>query len=274
MYKYCFFQGKIISSEKPLLKVNDISVLRGYAGFDFLRIYNGEPFCFDEHFERFQNTIRSMNLVIPYTKKEVKEILYKLINKNKDKNYQVRFIVTGGETIDGMNPSHPVFYILFEKFLNLPDIVYKKGAKLITNEYLRILPNAKHSNYMNAVLLQKERNKQKAVEILYINNNKVLECSTSNIFIVKAGKIITPKDNILKGITRKNVIDIMTQNKLKFAERDISVKELKSADEVFITATNKKVVPIIKIDEFKIGNNKIGEITKFLMNEYNNLIKN
>ena len=273
MYKYCFFEDRITDSNKPLINLDDIAILRGYAAFDFLRIYNSEPFAFDDHFKRLENTSKEMNLKLPLNKKETKEILYKLIKKNKDTNYQVRFILTGGKTIQGMKPSKPVFYILFEKFMDLPKNVYKNGASLITNNYQRLLASSKNSNYLNAVLLQKEKDSSKAVEILYINNNKVLECSTSNIFIIKNKTLITPDKNILKGVTRKNILEIAEKNKIKTKERDVKISEMKNADEVFITATNKKVVPIIKIDDFKISDGKVGEITNFLLQEYNNLIK-
>lgn len=272
MYPYCFFKDKITRSDKPLIKINDISVLRGFAAFDFFRIYNGKPFCFDYHFERFQNTCREMGLKIPYSKSKVLKILEDLIKKNKNKNYHVKFVLTGGETKKGILPSKPIFFIMFEKMQNLPNSVYKKGASLITNEYLRTLPTSKTSNYMNAVLLQPTKMAQKALEILYINNGEVLECSTSNIFLVKKGEIITPGTKVLKGITRRLVIDLAQKNNLKVKERKVLVKELKIADEIFISATNKKVVPIVKIDDYKINDGKIGQITELLMKEYKSLI--
>lgn len=272
MYPYCFFENRITRSDRPLLKIDDISVLRGFAAFDFFRIYNGKPFCFDEHFKRFQNTTKEMGLKIPYPKKEIEEILEKLIKKNKDTNYHVKFVLTGGQTKQGINPSIPIFFILFEKMQNLPSSLYKKGGTLFTNEYFRTLPTSKTSNYLNAVLLQKKKRKEKAVEILYIKDGLVLECSTSNIFIVKDKKIITPKENVLKGITRNKVIQIAKKNNYEIFEGEVRFEELKKADEVFITATNKKVVPIVKIDNFQISDGKVGEITKKLLKEYESLI--
>jgi len=272
MYPYCFFEDKIVRSDRPLIKVNDISVLRGFAAFDFFRIYNRKPFYFEEHFKRFSNTVKEMGLKIPYSKNEILNILNKLVLRNKNKDYHVKFVLTGGETKFGIKPSKPIFFIIFEKMQNLPKSVYKKGAQLFTNEYLRTLPTSKTSNYLNAVLLQKEKEKNKAIEILYVNKGLVLECSTSNIFIVKNKVIITPRDNVLKGITRSKVLEIAQKNKFKTVERDIKVNELKTADEVFITATNKKIVPIIKIDDFLISKGEVGSISKFLNEEYSKLI--
>lgn len=273
MYPYCFFDGKIIKSDRPLLKLNDIAVLRGFAAFDFMRIYNGKPFCFEAHMKRFKNTCALMGLKNKYSNKDIKGALSQLIKKNKETNYQVRLVLTGGETKNGLEPSTPVFFILFEKLSNISDLIYKKGAKLITHEHQRVLPDAKNSNYVQAVLLQKRKHKEKAIEILYTYQDKILEASTSNIFIIKNETLYTPKENILKGITRKLIIDIAKKLKYSVVEKEISIKELYNADEVFLSATNKKVLPIVTVDAYTIGNGGAGEITNKLLQGYNKLIK-
>jgi branched-chain amino acid aminotransferase len=272
MYPYCFFNGKIIKSDKPLLKLNDIAVLRGFASFDFMRIYDGKPFQFKDHMKRFKNTSKLMGLKNSFSDEKIEEALTQLITKNKQRDYQVRFVLTGGETKNGLQPSTPVFYILFEKLIDLPQSTYTKGAKLITHEHQRTLPDAKNSNYMQAVLLQNKKIKEKAIEILYTSQGNILEASTSNIFIIKNNTLYTPKDNILKGITRKLIIDIANKLKYKVEEKEISTKELFDADEVFLSATNKKVLPIVQIDSKIIKDGKVGEITRKLLEEYNKLI--
>jgi D-alanine transaminase/branched-chain amino acid aminotransferase len=272
MYPYCFFDGKIIESDKPLLKLNDIAILRGFASFDFMRIYNGKPFMFKEHMQRFKNTSKLMGLKNKFSDTEIKEALIKLIKKNKNSNYQVRFVLTGGETKNGLEPSVPVFYILFEKLSNLPDSTYTKGAKIITHEHQRTLPDAKNSNYMQAVLLQDKKRKAKALEVLYIFQGVVLEASTSNIFIVKNNILYTPKENILKGITRQLVISLAQKLNYSVIEKEISTQELHDADEVFLSATNKKVLPVVTINDHSASNGKVGEITKRLLAAYNSLL--
>lgn len=273
MYPYCFFNGKITKSDKPLIQLNDIAILRGYAAFDFMRVYNTKPFQLKEHLKRFKNTAKLMDLKNPFTDKQITEALETLIKKNKESNYQVRFILTGGETKNGLFPSVPVFYILFEKMANLPDSMYKKGAKLIIHEHQRLLPEAKNSNYMQAVTLQKRRLSEKAVEVLYTWNNIVLEATTSNIFIIKNNTLFTAKDNVLKGITRKLILEIASKLNIKTEEKLITTEDLFSADEVFISATNKKILPIVTIETRKIADGKVGELTKKLLSEYNLLIQ-
>jgi branched-subunit amino acid aminotransferase/4-amino-4-deoxychorismate lyase len=147
-----------------------------------------------------------------------------------------------------------------------------QGIKLITSVYMRPFPMSKTTCYIEAVRLEPQKRKAGALEILFIYNKTVFECSTSNIFIVKKGAIYTPKENVLHGITRKAVINLAKKAGYVVIEKDISEKELFSADEVFITATNKKILPVIKIDSKKIANGKVGNITKILQVAFTNYI--
>ena len=177
----------------------------------------------------------------------------------------MRIILTGGRAINGIEYEfeNPTFYILVEKFEPLPKELYERGAKLVTYNHLRFMPEHKTTHYITAVNLQKYRKEEEAVEILYVHDGEVLECATSNIFIVKDGKVITPAENILKGITRKVVLEL-----IDVEERVILESELKDADEVFITSSFKDIVPINKIDDYEIGDREPGSVTQKLMLQF------
>jgi branched-subunit amino acid aminotransferase/4-amino-4-deoxychorismate lyase len=272
MHPFCFFDNKIVKVNKVGLKLNDLGVLRAAAVFEFSRTYDGKPFLFHEHFKRF---ITSAKLAgIPFNKKEseVLKIVLKLIKLNKHKNVNIRFVLTGGVSKKGLEIERPLFYILIEKQNLLNPIVYKKGGKLITVEHLRQLSRAKTTNYLVAVKNQKIKKEKGAVEILYTYKGKILEASTSNFFAIIGNNIITPKKNILFGTTRNFIIKI-AKDKFKIKEKDLFVKDIKKFDEAFITATNKEIVPIVKIDNLKIGNSKPGIKTKKLIEFFKKNIK-
>jgi len=274
MKPYGYFNGKIVKTDKAHIFLDDIGILRGFSAFDFFRIYNKKPFSLKDNYKRFQDSAGMLGLKVPITIKKLEIVLDELCKKNKVKNSHVRLILTGGKTKNGILPSKPNFYILFEEMQDLPDSLYKKGGKLILNDFQRLLPEAKTTNYMHTVNLQTAKQKAGAVEILYKDKGNILEGSTSNLFIVKKGLIVTPTENILHGITRKTVIGLAKKAGYKVKERNIKEKELFDADEVFITAANKKVLPIIKVDNKKIGNGKVGEISKELNEAYLDLINN
>lgn len=264
--KYCYLNGKIIILNKARISPNDIVILRGYAVFDFMRTYNGKPFLLKEHFDRLRKSAEELNLKVPCSELTIKKIIKTLLIKNKMEEAGIRIIITGGITEDSMSPGlTPTMLILTEKLKKLPENVYTEGAKLITFEYQRDIPLAKTTDYLIAVKLQPIRRQNKAIEVLYTKNGLILECTTSNFFIFKGNTLITPKNNVLIGTTRNFVIKLAKRVKFQIEERDLSLKELKSANEAFITATTKEIAPIIRINDQKIGNGKVGKNTKILM---------
>jgi branched-chain amino acid aminotransferase len=274
--KYIWVNGKVVPANKPVLLINDIGFLRGYGVFDFMRTYNGKIFRYRDHYKRFVNSARLLDLKVGLKEKELEQIIYKLIKKNGLRDASIRLVLSGGPAIEGIffNPAKPTFAILIEDIYTLPAELYQTGAKLMTFDYERLIPEAKNLNYIWAVKLQKEKLKRGAIEILYTSKGEILECSTSNFFLVKKGELITPKDGILSGITRKTVFDLAKKLKIKVKERPIKLSELKMADEAFISATNKSILPIVKIDSQKIGAGVPGPITKALLAKFEKLTEN
>ena len=271
MTRYCYFNGKIMPEEKAGVSVRDMAVLRGYGMFEFLRTYDGRLFHFEDHIRRFRNSARMMGLRVPLSDEEIKSVLNRLIRKNKFKEAALRLVLSGGRTIDGMRYHRlkPTFFILADEFKPLPDAFFKRGAAVVTHEYQREMPEAKTTNYLAAA---REHNNGKnkngrALEILYVKDGKALECTTSNFFIFKGGTLITPEKNVLKGVTRKIALEL-ARPKFKIEERDVKTSELKSVTEAFLTATNKEIVPIVKINGQKIGGGRVGRNTKILMDAF------
>jgi branched-subunit amino acid aminotransferase/4-amino-4-deoxychorismate lyase len=270
MEKYCFLNGKILPLTEAKVGVEDIGILRGYGIYDGLMALGGKPFHFADHWNRLLSGAHALNLNVPITEEKAQKIIEELAAKNGFmERANVRIILTGGQTIGGIeyNFENPTFFILVEKWESLPLNFYESGSKLVTYRHMRELPEYKTANYIRAVNLQNWRKEEKAVEILYTYDGEVLECATSNIFIVKNKTLITPTENILKGITRKVILEL-AEGKYKTEERPIREEELKTADEIFITSSFKDIVPIVKIDDFEVGSGKIGSITKDLMGKF------
>lgn len=271
MKTYCYFNGKIVALNKVGINPYDIGVLRGYGVFDVMCTENGKPFLLDSHWKRFQNSAKELNLKIPIAKNKYKNILQKIIKLNGFPKSIIRTVLTGGPSNDGFSHivGNETFLILIEKFVNLPEEVYSKGAKAITLKYSRQFPLAKITNYVAAIKNQKIKEKNKAIEIIYFQDGKFLEASTSNLFIVKNNRIITPKEGVLSGITRNLVIKLAKQKRINVEEREISENDFFAASEMFLTATNKDIVPVVEVDGKKIGNGQISEITKRLIKVLN-----
>lgn len=291
MEKYCYFNGKIILAEKIKISPYDLGILRGYGVFDLTRTYNGKPFLLKEHFVRLENSAKELGLKLNLSENNYKKIVGKLLKLNglkkdrfifpaelkSDSNQaNIRTVLTGGisENAFSYDPGKETFYVLIEKFKPLPKTVYEEGASTITLGYQRAFPRAKATNYVAAIKNQKEKEKRNALEIIYVQNGSALEASTSNFFIFKNGKLVTPRNNILLGITRNLTVKLAKKEKFKVEEREVKTDEIYSAEELFLTATNKGIVPIVKVDGKKIGSGRVGENTKVLMEAFEKFTEN
>ncbi len=275
MNQYCFLNGKIVPMEEAKVSVLDIGLLRGYGIYEGIAGIKGKPFRFSDHWDRFLSGAHILNLNVPITHDSAEKKIIELLEKNgHTERANIRIILTGGNTINGIefDFENPTFYIVTEKWEKLKDEYYTEGAKLITQRHLRELPEYKTINYIKSVNLQDHRKSEGAAEILFTYDDQILECATSNIFIVKDGVVITPEEDILKGITRKVIIEICN-GKYSIETRPIDEGELRVADEVFITSSFKDIVPIVKIDEFEVGNGEPGPITKDLMATFAQILK-
>ena len=271
---YCYLDGKIITSDKLLVSGYDIGLLRGYAVYDGITTHNKKPFYLSAHLDRFRKSSLRLGLKIPLTDAAITKIIETLIKKNGFHRANLRLILSGGETIAGLEyrASRPTFFIIAEKWNPLPKHLYEKGGKLITENHLRFMPETKTTHYITAVKLQSKRKKAKAVEILFVSNGEVLECSTSNIFMFIGDVLVTPQDNILLGITRRAVLDIAEKH-FKIEERTITMAELMKASEIFVTSSFKDIVPIVKIDRKIVGGGRVGKNTRKLMKLFSELTK-
>lgn len=273
MKKYCYANGKIGDISKPQIRLNDLGVLRGVGIFDFVKVTGGVPLFWRDHLARFRRSAKTIGLSVPLSDDQLTRLAKSLLAKNKLKEGSLRLLLTGGESDNGFDkPTKPTLAILVDEAHLLPAKIWKQGGKLITVDHQRFWPEAKTTNYLLAIKLQTAKRQAGAVEILYVSRGLVLEASTSNLFYVKDGAIRTPGSSVLPGITRGAVIKLARKLGYPVTERDLSLNELWQADEIFITASNKEILPIVKIDDRPIGDGRPGPVTLKLLAAYRELV--
>jgi D-amino acid aminotransferase len=252
---------------QAMVSIYDIGLIRGFAIYEALTTHNGKPFMLAEHLERFHRSAEAIHLKIPINDAQIAEVLNDLIVANKFKETNFKFVLTGGQTVAGIDYDYnsPTFYILAEEFSALPAYYLEKGCSLITYEFQRQYPEYKTTNYITAVMVQEKRKAAEALEVLYTWQGKISECAASNFMIIKNGVLITPKEGVLGGITRKVVLDLARKNTIPVEERDLAVSELATADEALLTSSFKEVVPVTKIDGKPIAGGAVGPVTKKIL---------
>lgn len=248
------------------MRLHDLGLFRGYAIFDYLRTQGGKPLLMEHYLKRFRHSAEALGLTLHLPDAELSNIIHELIEKNSFAESGIRLLLTGGYSADMFTPAEPNLIIRVEPSKTAPENLYTEGAVLVTDEYLRDWPQIKHTSYINAIRNQPRMLAAGAVEVLYHWQGEVLECSRSNFFIVKEGKLITaPTDKILAGITRAHVLSLAKANGIAVEERVLKLEEIAEADEAFMSGTTKQVMPVVKIDYFTIGSGKVGPVSQFLL---------
>lgn len=250
MSNWVFVNGEFVSEEKAVLHVSDLSIQRGYGIFDFFKVVNGAPVFLDEHLERFYSSAKEMRLANDYSKDQFKKIVFELLQKNYVDDSGVRITLTGGYSADGYQLLKPNLIISLRSFAPQTKEQFEEGIKLVTYEHQRQLPHVKTIDYLMSIYLQPFIKQNNADDLLYYKNEIVSECPRSNFFIVTHDdKIVTPSKNILKGVIRMKLIEIAKQ-KFEVEEREITIEEVKTAREAFITSTTKNILPVHRVDDY------------------------
>jgi branched-chain amino acid aminotransferase len=263
-----YLNNKFIEDDQAFLHVSDLSIQRGYGIFDFLRTMDGAPLFMDDHLDRFYASADALHLPVKKSREELSPIIHELIKRSSLSEAGIRITLTGGYSTDSYQIAEPNLVITCNPVKISTQNDFEKGVSIITHEYQRELPHVKSINYLMAVWLQPLLKDKQADDLLYHRNNIITEFPRSNVFIVTAGnKLVTPARNVLKGITRKNILSLAKEI-AQVEERDIIVEELSDAPEVFLTATTKKIMPVIRINNKMVGNGKPGPVTTKLYKKF------
>lgn len=261
-YKYTYINGNLVLENEAKILVTDLAIQRGYGIFDFLKVIKGKPIFIEEHFQRFYNSAREMNLDIKLGRSELQKAVATLLEKNNNPNSSLKMILTGGYSEDGYLIGTPNL-IMVQTAFEYDASSFYSGLNLLSHNYQRQLPSVKTIDYIQAIHLQPLLHLKQADDLLYHNNGEVRECPRANVFIVKNNKVLTPHTAILKGITRSKILDIKIED-ITIAEKDFSIDDFATADEAFISSSTKNVLPILSLDGKPIGNGKPGKITTML----------
>jgi branched-chain amino acid aminotransferase len=257
-----YVDGQWVHPQDAVLSINDIAILRGYSAFESLRTYERRPFHLDEHLTRLYHSAELIALEIPFTRDFVAETVQNVIARNSYKHANIRLLVTGGRSEDGILPaSKPTLAVLITELPERDMQRFEHGVKLITTRLQRSFPEAKTSSYMTAVQALKDAARHGASDALYVNEqDQVLEGTRSNFFIFLGDTLVTPRAGVLIGVTR-NVVLALAEGHFKVEERPISLAELSQADEAFITSSSREITPVLQIDDQVIGDGKVGPRT-------------
>lgn len=286
--KFVWLDGEIVPWEKATIHVFTHALHYGSGVFEGIRAYkvdDGEVFVFRlrDHIRRMAESAKIYNFAMPYSEDEICEAVVDLITKNEFHSSlyirPIAFKGVGGISLDARTAPTSLSIIAFpyQKYFDET----KLGLDVCVSTWRRLGEPAVPAmakacgHYVNSVLARTEAGEGGFDEALFLDSNgDVSEGTGENIFIVKDGLISTPgaTSDILHGITRDTVINLINDNRLSLRERPLARAELYTCDEAFFTGTAAEVAPIISIDRKKIGDGRLGRISRLLAGEYERVV--
>ncbi len=279
-----YIDGKFYNENNAKISVFDHGLLYGDGVFEGIRAYNGRVFKLKEHIDRLFYSAKAILLKVPLGHADMMAAVLETCRRNQIRDGYIRLVITRGPGGLGLNPNkckQPSVFIIADKIQLYPPEMYEQGLEIITvptvrNLHSAVNPAIKSLNYLNNILAKIEANNAGCEEAIMLNaEGYVAECTGDNLFIVKAGQLLTPplSAGALYGITRATVIEMAEEASLAVSEPNLTRYDLFNADECFLTGTGAELIPVIKIDGRFIGNGQPGPITRSLVQKYKALTR-
>jgi branched-chain amino acid aminotransferase len=271
-----YLNGKFVDEKDAKVSVFDHGLLYGDGVFEGIRAYDGVVFMLKEHIDRLYDSAKSICIDIPLTKEEMINVVLETLRVNNLRDAYIRLVVTRGIGDLGLDPRKCGKPTIFCIAVPMPPLLGEDGIRVITVSVRRLPvdvlnPAVKSLNYLNSVLAKIQANYAGVDEAFLLDDKGfVVEGTGDNIFIVKNGVLKTPPvyQSILKGITRDVVIKLAKEEGIEVVEEPLTLHDLYTADELFITGTAAEIVPVFEIDGRVINDKKVGEITKKLREKF------
>jgi len=254
------------------IPVFDRGFLYGDSIYEVFRTYQGRLFAVNEHFDRLERSAAAIGLRLPAGREAILKEIEKTVQAAGTAESYVRLVITRGGGDIGLDPAladRPRMIILVKELTLDPKWKSGQGITLkvvnVRRNYKNALsPAIKSGNYLNNVLAIAEAKAAGADDAIMLDfEEKVTESTTSNVFLVKNGVLLTPplEVGILEGITRKILLRLAGENGIDVSEKDLWLRDLESADEMFLCGTIKEVLPVSALDGKPIGSGRPGPLT-------------
>ncbi|MFQ5867174.1 MAG: branched-chain-amino-acid transaminase [bacterium] len=278
-----FLNGSFVNLTRAKISVFDRGFLYGDGLFETMRAYSGEVFRLEDHLDRLFRSAKEIEISLSYTRKDLKNIIKRILKINGVSEAYIRLTVSRGVSEPGLISKHKssaTLVIVAREFKPFSPSKYRKGWKAtvveIRQNQASPVSRLKSLNFLNNILARKEAQAKQVDEGILLNTlGDVTEASTSNIFLVKRGVVITPPEEsgLLPGITRGVVLGLVPNLGIKAYNRRVFLDELMGAEEAFLTSSLIEIMPLVEVDGRRIGKGKPGPVTQKIHKGYQDLVK-
>ena len=258
-----YLNGTFLPLSEAKVSVLDRGFTFGDGVYEVIPVFAGNIFRLDEHLDRLANSMAALDISLAQSRSELVNILTELVHQNPTTgDQQIYLQITRGVTERDHyygEDIEPTFFAMCKPMLEKDT---SNGIYAITHDDIRWkYCHIKSTALLASVLLKKiARDTGNSQEAILIRDGKLTEGASSNVFIVKDAVIMTPRkdNNVLPGITRDLLVELLRDSGRGCVEADVSEEQLKQADEIWITSSTRGVVAVINLDGVNIGDGKPG----------------
>ena len=262
----CYLNGDYLNIEEAKISPLDRGFIFGDSIYEVIACYDKKPFKLSPHIERLLKNLESIKINLELTELNLSDIINQVIHENNSKNQVIYLQISRGpEKIRDHTPQDyptPTIFVSSFPMKVLPKKEIEPIEVIMQDDFRWRKSSIKATSLLASIMYKIEAKEKNVSEVILHEKGLITEGSVSNVFCVKNKVIKTPslEANILPGITRETLIDIIKKSSYELIEADISIEELLASDEVWISNTTKGVVPVSKIDNQAIVNRQQEEI--------------
>jgi branched-chain amino acid aminotransferase len=288
MSAVAYVNGRVCAEQDAQISIFDHGFLYGEGVYEVLRTYKGTLFLADRHFRRLRTSASMITLDVGMTDAALEAVIGETMEAFRARagapvpgqELYVRLLVTRGLGQMTYEPSaspRPSIVVIVKPLVPPPLAAYREGVavslvSVMRNHPRSLDPRIKSNNLLNNVLAMQEALRRGAFFEAVMRNHRgeLAECSQSNLFVVKNGVACTPAldAGLLAGITREFVEDIAADAGVRTVDAVLHDEDLLGADEAFLTSTTREIVPIVRVDDHRIGTGLPGPVTLRLLDAY------
>ncbi|MBI5723473.1 MAG: aminotransferase class IV family protein [Planctomycetes bacterium] len=274
-----YFNGRIIPAGQACIGIDDAGFLHGASVFTTMLARNGRVFRLDRHIKRLLDTVAVLGLRTDAAAESLTAAAADLLAANRLKDARMRITLTPGG-VHGEEASPTTTLVTAEPLPAYPPEWYEKGINAIVSSYRQLSGDPtcgrKTGCYFTRILAAREAAEKGAQEALfYTTDNRLAEACFCSVFLVLDGKVRTPPLDtpVLPGVVRQAVIELCSSMGIACDDsRPLTVHEMLSAGEAFVTASCSGIRPVVMIERHAVGDQRPGPVTKKIMVAYQDLV--
>jgi D-alanine transaminase len=269
-----YVNGRFMELADATVPVEDRGLQFGDGVYEVIRTYRGRPFQVEAHLARLAQSAAAIGLTLPEAVRQFPALIDEGIRRAAFPDCKVYLQITRGVAPrDHAFPAHvaPTVIMTFRLMRPLDPALAAEGVAVVTTDDIRWgRCDIKSVNLLANVLARQRALEVGAFEALLVRSGRITEGAVSNVIVVREGGLHTAPvgPEILAGVTRHLVLELARKQGLPIREEAITLDQLRSADEVFLTGTTVEVLPVVKVDATVIGSGRPGPISRLLQHRF------